>query len=92
MTSTPKTLEVPSHVTGTLVEGNYILADLHFGRYFALDSVGSVVWSSLVEGRSLDEAIEQVCQEFNVSPLRARQDILHFLNQLLAQGLLRAVE
>lgn len=90
--TTLKTLEIPSHVTGTLVEGDYILADLHLGRYFALDSVGSVVWSSIVEGRSVDEAIDRVSEEFNVSLVRARQDILDFLSQLQAQGLLRAVE
>lgn len=53
-----------------------------------LDEVGTFVWSRLREPRTLADLVESLCDEFEVEPARAREDLRIFLSELKDKGLL----
>jgi hypothetical protein len=88
MTERPTRVKFPSHVHATLVDDGYIVVDLRTGRYFALDEVGSVIWSVLTEGNSVDDAVERVTRVYRVEREQALADVSAFLHRLSVAGLI----
>jgi len=56
-------------------------------NYVGLDEVGRRVWTLLDAPCGVNDICRQVAQEFQGDPKRIAQDILIFLNELAAEGL-----
>ncbi len=64
------------------------LLDMRAGKYFALNRVGAVIWSSLLETpASLENLTAGVASAFKIEPDLCRQDIAIFLNTMVKAGL-----
>jgi hypothetical protein len=75
------------------VDGEAVVLHLATGNYFALDPVGTFLWSRLCESpKSLEDLIEAVMVEYNCSKGQAKEDTLEFCGQLLAEKLLETHE
>ena len=61
------------------------LADLQ--ELFALNEVGSWLWSRLDGSKTLDDLVVGVTREFEVGEAQAREDAKAFLDELLKAGL-----
>jgi len=73
--------------TASLPDGAALL-DMRAGKYFALNRVGAVVWSSLQENpASLENLTTHVSSAFQIAPELCRQDITNFLNTMVKAGL-----
>ncbi|MEJ1937275.1 PqqD family protein, partial [Nostoc sp. NIES-2111] len=72
--------------------GEAALLDLRTSRYFGLNAVGSLVWTSLSEPASPNVLAEIVASRFEVEKPRAEADIRALLDQLEAEGLVTRVE
>ena len=73
------------------VEGEAVLLHFGSGNYFALDPVGTFLWSNLCEKpKSVKELIQSLMQEYSCSEDQARKDTLEFCGQLIAEKLLDA--
>jgi hypothetical protein len=50
---------------------------LHYdsGRYFSLNASGSVIWKAALENLPPEQIADRLCNEFDVDPETARQDI-----------------
>lgn len=81
-------LSVPPQVLSRLVGDETVLLDLASGLYFGLDGVGKLVWESLADGKSLAETANVVSAEYDVDAERARADVVTFVDELVARGLL----
>jgi Coenzyme PQQ synthesis protein D (PqqD) len=57
--------------------------------YYGLNRIGSRVWDSLTKGNSILDTYEILRSEFKVSKEKLLRDILHLVEQLLKQGLVR---
>lgn len=68
-----------------------VLLDLGSEQYFGLNAVGAFLWPYFQRGSSLDEATAAVLEEYDVTPEAARRDVLTFIEQLRAAGLLAAL-
>ena len=55
---------------------------------FSANRTGAMIWSAIVERGTLGGLSESISREFQVAPETARQDVLEFLGQLAAEGLL----
>lgn len=72
------------------MEGEAVLLNVRTGAYFGLNKVGTLIWQSYGEGKSLDEAVAAVCARYNVASDRANQDVRTLTEKLLAKDLLQA--
>ena len=56
---------------------------------YTLNEVGSTIWA-LIDGKtSLNRLVEAVCNQYDVTPEKARQDVIELLDSLEAAGLIR---
>jgi len=65
------------------------LADLQ--ELFALNEVGSWLWTQLAGPRTVEELAAAVTDEFDVDESQAREDTASFVEDLLEAGLVREV-
>lgn len=72
------------------INGEAVLLHLEVGEYFALDPVGTRIWTLIRErGGQVGAVLAGVVAEFDVTPDEAERDLLALLEQLLAAKLLR---
>lgn len=71
-----------------ILDGEAVLLDLQTGAYFGLNKVGAHIWQMYGEGQSVQQAIESVCQRFEVEAARAEQDARALTEKLVERGLL----
>jgi hypothetical protein len=57
------------------------------GEYFGLNSVGSRVWALLEKPQSLDALCAQLVGEYEVDEAQCREDVTHFLQEMLKLGI-----
>jgi hypothetical protein len=75
------------------VEGEAVLLHFGSGDYFALDKVGTYLWSVVAEKpKSVKDLIDSLKVEYNCDQEQAKQDTLEFCGQLLAERLLEFQE
>jgi hypothetical protein len=73
------------------VDGEAVLLHFTSGNYFALDPVGTYLWTSLCEKpKSVGDLIGDLVLEYDCNETQARKDTLEFCSQLLAEKLLDA--
>lgn len=83
-------LEAAEHVRHTGGPEGRVLLDLRSGKYFALNSVGSLLWEAIAAGASRGEALKRLAERFPEVPAdRLDRDAGALLGQLEAKGLLR---
>lgn len=67
-----------------------VVLDLQSSVYFSGNPSGTSLWQRLVEGATTDQLVAALTDEFEVGPEQARGDVLDFLEELRAAGLLVA--
>lgn len=58
---------------------------------YTLNPVGSVLWEFMSQKHTIDEMVQRVCDEFEVTAAQAQQDIEAFLDSLMAEQLIQSV-
>ena len=79
---------IPPQVMSRVVGDDTVLLDLESGMYFGVDGVAKQIWESISEGRSLGETAEVIASEYEVDEASAQADVLEFVSELVARGLL----
>ncbi len=69
------------------VGGEAVLLDLKSESYFGLDDVGMRIWQLLQEQDSLRAVFEHMLAEFDVEPVRLKEDLLKHVGELADAGL-----
>ena len=81
---------VASEVKASRHDDGLVLIHHGKGIVFSANRVGAMIWNAAVERLSLDQLSASISREFQISLDEARQDIVEFLAQLAAEGLLVA--
>jgi hypothetical protein len=84
------TQSVPQRVANVITQGadgDTVLLHIETGNYFALNEVGSRVWSLCDGARSISDIVEVICQEFDVSEQTAETDTLDLFDMLKSENL-----
>ena len=85
-----KTAFSPSaEVTSTVLEDEAVLLNLASGVYYSLNPVGTAIWEQLTGRQSLEEILENVRQQFEVTEEAARQDLVALVSRLREEGLIK---
>ena len=79
---------IPKHVLSRSVGDDTVLLDLHRDEYFSLDSVGTQVWSLLVEGESVRAIVDRITETYGVDVAVVADDVDALISDLVATGLL----
>ena len=79
---------VPDHVIVRQLGDESVMLDMASGYYFGLDPVGARIWQLLSATSSLAEIVERLAQEYDVTPEQANSDLVRFVEELKANGLL----
>ncbi|MCP3874195.1 MAG: PqqD family protein [Desulfobacteraceae bacterium] len=66
---------------------------LHFdsGKYYSLNTTGSLIWKSLIENISQAEIVNQVCLEFDIDRQTAEKDTEEIINDFLSKKFIKKV-
>lgn len=62
--------------------GEAVLLELSRGVYYGLDEVGTRIWQLLGEGRSLQETVAALVEEYDVSEEQGAEDLLALVHEL----------
>jgi hypothetical protein len=73
------------------VDGELVALDLDKGHCFGMDQVGSAIWSIAAQPVSVGANVEQLTETHEVERDQCAADVLPFIGELLAQGLLHRV-
>jgi hypothetical protein len=75
----------------TLVQelgGEAVLLELSRGVYYGLDAIGTRIWNLLADGRTVDEAVAALVEEYDVTSPAAAADVLGLVRELQERRLL----
>jgi hypothetical protein len=78
------------HAIESRVGEETVILHLENGTYYGLDPVGTRIWALIKDGLDGAAICARLESEFDVSPEVLRADVARFLDDLLAQNLLRA--
>lgn len=76
----------------TIVAGEAAVVTPGDARLHVLNEVGTRVWALCEgDGRTLDELVATLCEEFEIDAPTAREQTERFVEEAVAAGILRAV-
>jgi hypothetical protein len=81
-------VRVPEDVVFRELQGEAVLLNLASSSYFGLDTVGTRIWQLCEAHGSLRDVWEAMQQEFDAPGDALLSDLLAFVDDLLAKGLL----
>lgn len=71
------------------VDGELVIVRPSDGQIRVLNGVGALVWQSMDGHRTVGDLADLVCAEYKVSLPQAEEDILHFLQPLAEDDMVR---
>ena len=77
-------------VVGEILDGEAVIMNLKTGNYFSTDSVGSVLWAMIEKGASYGSMLATLNQRYDAEAEQIATAIDGFLDDLLANELVRA--
>jgi hypothetical protein len=80
-------VRVPKDVVFRELDGEAVILNLESGMYFGLDAIGTRIWRLVEEYGSLRAVWEAMQREFEAPGEALQSDLLTFINELSAKGL-----
>lgn len=82
------TLQPSENVTWRDVDNEIVVLKLDNGEYFTFNALGHELWLDIAAGKSINEIIDKITQEFEVEKEQAEQDVKKFISGLLEKDLI----
>jgi hypothetical protein len=73
------------------LQGEAVLLNLKSGVYLGLDAVGTRIWNLLQQHPRLEDVLNAVLGEYEVSQAQCLQDLLRLVSEMEQQGLAEVV-
>ncbi|HEY6816883.1 MAG TPA: PqqD family peptide modification chaperone [Croceibacterium sp.] len=73
----------------TVVDGELIGMSIEQGACYGLNGIGTRIWDLLAAPRAVDGLVEQLTAEYEVEAADCLDEVLAFVEQLRAEGLVR---
>jgi hypothetical protein len=83
------TLTLAPDVVPTDTKDGTVLLDERHGRYFKLNTTGTLVLRALLDGADLDEAADLLRQRYGIEPEQAQTDVTGLVTTLITKKLAR---
>ena len=69
-------------IDDTDLDGEKVMMDLEKGRYFMMNQVGSRIWELIENPLEVNEIVNALLQEYDVSRDTCEKEVMNFLNKL----------
>jgi len=76
----------------TPVAGDIVILNQDRDNYVALDEIGRRVWELIAEPRNVSDVCLKMAEEFDAPVATIRPDVIAFLDELAAEGLLHVAK
>jgi hypothetical protein len=84
--------QVTPEVLSSKIDDEAILMSIEMESYFGLDPVGSRIWELLsAQAASAEELVLLLMEEYDVDEKTCKEDVQHFIDDMLAKKLIRPV-
>ncbi len=70
------------------IDGEKVMMSIESGEYFGLDPVGTRIWELIEKPIRIDELVNLLLVEFEVTKEQCEVDTIEFLNELQEKNLL----
>lgn len=80
--------QVHPEAFATEVDSQVVILEYQTGTYFTLNQVGTRIWHLLEQGKALQEILNELLKEYDVSEQRLHQDLLNLIKKLKERGLI----
>lgn len=87
--SVDSVLEQNRSLPATLVDGQIVVLSLDAGAYFDFDQSATEIWLSFTTPRKVDEILNDLARQYDLSAETIAKDVLPFLEQMVHEKLLR---
>ena len=84
-------LRIPDGVLSHDLDDEAVLLNLNTGIYLGLDPVGRRIWHLLQTDGSLENIVDAIVQEYDVTPERCTEDLLSLVDQMLEQKIIEEI-
>jgi hypothetical protein len=81
--------EIASHVHYQILDGEVIILDSRGDTYLGLNKSGAVIWETIAQGGSAEDAAQRLVDRFGIPPEKSTADVGKLLSELVGSGLLR---
>jgi hypothetical protein len=78
----------PGLVAGDMHEEKAML-NIEKGKYYALDTVASRIWSLMETPRTVRELVRVLLEEYDIEEKKCQRDVITFLSKLHEAGLVK---
>ena len=79
----------PEVVSTELENNEAVLLHLGTKNYFTLNDLGLRIWQILAHDSSVELIIEKIQEEYDVSPAKALESVLKFIDELMKEKLVK---
>ena len=70
------------------MDGEKVMLSIHNGKYYNLGEIGGVIWGLLEEPKSINELVDGLTAEYDVSPEDCERQVQSFLEMLKREELI----
>jgi hypothetical protein len=87
--SLDRSVRIPDDVVFRELQGEAVILNLESSTYFGLDPIGTRIWQLCEAHGSLRAVWEAMQEEFDAPGETLQSDLLTFIDELLAKGLVQ---
>ena len=82
------TYKAPDNYSWRDVNNELVVLNLQSGEYFTFNNVGRLIWLAVNDGKTVDEIMRSVVDQYATTEDKALTDVKAFIGNLLSEGLL----
>ncbi len=61
------------------IQGEFVALDINVGKLYKMNNTAKTIWKFLSKPKSIEEIVEKIVFEFDVSEAVARKQVAHFV-------------
>lgn len=84
-------IKVLKRLNVTDLSGEKVMVDFEQGKYFMIKGVGNDIWDMLEDGIRVEQIIQKLLEEYDVTEEVCEAETLKFLESLEQIGVIKAV-
>uniref|UniRef100_UPI004056E484 lasso peptide biosynthesis PqqD family chaperone n=1 Tax=Acetatifactor sp. TaxID=1872090 RepID=UPI004056E484 len=82
------TIKILKQLNVTDLSGEKVMVDFEQGKYFMIKGVGNDIWDMLEDGITVEQIIQKLLSEYDVTEEVCEQEVLKFLDSLKEIGII----
>lgn len=79
------------NIVGASLDDEFVMMSVEHGEYFGLGGVAPTIWALLEQPASVEEIVDQIVSEYDVTRCVCRTDVCHFIRKMSELGLVENI-